>query len=532
MNQELGYLCLVLHAHLPFVRHPEYEDFLEEDWLYEAITETYIPLISVFDRLIDENIDFRMTMSLTPPLCSMLNDTLLRHRYSNYLSKHIELIEKELIRTKDVKKLYETAKMYEEKLKGAQYIFEHKYNRDIIKAFRKFQDLGKLEIITCGATHGFLPHMINENNVRAQIEVACNDYKHNFGRSPRGIWLPECAYIQGLDKILKEYGIKFFFIDTHGILFGTPESRFGVHAPVMCPSGVYAFARDDESSKQVWSSEAGYPGDPAYREFYRDAGYDLEYEYIKPYLHSDGVRRNIGLKYHKITGKVPLAEKQYYSVYKAKEVCARHAGNFVFNREKQVEHLYNTLGRKPIIISPYDAELFGHWWYEGPDFIEFLIRKVYYDQNTVSFITPSEYIAKYPEQELQVPANSSWGDKGYYEVWLNGSNDWIYRHLHKLGDLMVELANNNPAAQGMKKRALNQAAREVLLAQSSDWAFIMTTGTMIEYAEKRTKDHINRFFKLYDAVKNDNYNEELLTNIEYRDNIFPHIDYKVYMDKK
>jgi 1,4-alpha-glucan branching enzyme len=531
MGAEKGYLSLVLHAHLPFVRHPEYEDFLEEDWLYEAITETYIPLIDVYDNLIDDGVDFRITMSLTPPLCGMLSDSLLMQRYFNYLSKRVELAEKEVIRTKNSLNLNETAKMYERKLKTALYIFEEKYKRNLLTAFKKFQDLGKLEIITCGATHGFFPHMTNKNNVRAQVAVACEDYERHFGRRPRGIWLPECAYRIGDDEILKENGIDYFFTDTHGLIYGVPQPKFGVHAPVVCPSGVYAFARDVESSKQVWSAECGYPGDHRYRDFYRDIGYDLEYDYIKPYLHSDGVRRNVGLKYYKITGKVGLSDKKEYWPQDALDAASEHAGNFMFNREKQVEYLYNLSEKKPIIVSPYDAELFGHWWYEGPDFINFLIRKMHYDQNNLKLITPSEYIKINQDIQEQIPASSSWGDKGYYEVWLNGSNDWIYRHLHRIGDIMVELANKYSEASGIKKRALNQAARELLLAQSSDWAFIMTTGTMIEYAEKRTRDHVNRFLALYEGIKKDNIDEKFLAEIEYRDNLFPQIDYKVYADK-
>lgn len=528
MSSEKGYLCLLLHAHLPFVRHPEYNDFLEEDWLYEAITETYIPLLDVFERLTNEGVDFRITMSLTPPLCNMLADTLLMERYARYLYQRIDLIKKECARTQHTS-FYAAALMYARKLETARYIFEDLCHRNLLTAFKKFQDIGKLEIITCGATHGFLPLMTNRNNIRAQIAVACSDYERHFGRGPQGIWLPECAYHIGLDEILKEYGIRYFFIDTHGLLFGKPRPKYGVHAPVYCPSGVAAFARDPESSKQVWSAEVGYPGDVRYREFYRDVGYDLDYEYIKPYLHEDGVRRNVGIKYHKITGEMPLCEKQIYWPDDAREAAAEHAGNFMFNREKQIEHLYDIFdGKKPIIVSPYDAELFGHWWYEGPDFIEFLFRKIAYDQTTIRPITPSEYLNQHSQNQMQIPASSSWGDKGYYEVWLNGSNDWIYRHLHKISDQMVELAQHYPNASGLTRRALNQAARELLLAQSSDWAFIMTTGTMIEYAHKRTKDHVNRFFRLHHDITNACIDEQWLGHVEQCDTIFPHLDYRVY----
>lgn len=524
-----GYWCLLLHAHLPYVRHPEYPDFLEEDWLYEGITETYLPLLSIFEKFAQENMHFRVSMTITPPLAGMLSDSLLQGRYYQKLNGLVELAEKEVWRTKNMPEFLPVAQMYERKLKECRTLWE-KYHGNILTGFRALQDAGYLEIVTCCATHGFLPLAMHKNAIRAQVRVASKDYERHFGKKPNGIWLAECAYQPGVDAILKEEGIRFFFVEAHGILYGTPRPRFGVFAPVYCPTGVAAFGRDMETAHQVWSAETGYPGDPDYREFYRDLGYDLDYEYIRPYIHSDGVRRNIGLKYHRITGKVPLSEKQPYNPEWARNKAASHAGNFVFNRERQIEYLSGVLGREPLVVSMYDAELFGHWWYEGPDFLNYLFRKAAYDQKIFTTITPSEYLKEYPKNQVITPAASSWGDKGYYEVWLNGTNDWIYRHLHKASERMVELANQNREASGTKLRALNQAARELLLAQSSDWAFIMTTGTMVSYAEKRTREHIVNFGVLYDQIKNNTIDEGHLGNLEYKNNIFPLVDYKVFAD--
>jgi len=526
---EKGYLSLILHAHLPFVRHPEYPEFLEEDWLSEAITETYIPLIDVFDKLIDEGIDFRITMSLTPPLISMLTDELLQSRYVRYLEKRIQLSEKETERTKHQPEFNRLAQMYYKHFTNARYVFAEKYHRNIIHAFKKFQDMGKLEVITCGATHGYLPLMNNNvNAMRAQINVAVQHYEKHFGRKPRGIWLPECAYEPGIDQLLKDAGIRFFITETHGILFASPRPKYGNCAPIYCPTGVAAFGRDMESSRQVWSSKEGYPGDFSYRDFYRDVGFDLDYDYIRPYLHGDGKRTNVGIKYYRITGKTD--HKEPYSPERAQDKAAEHAGNFMFNREKQIEHLASIMDRKPIVVAPYDAELFGHWWFEGPDWINFLFRKVAFDQKTISLITPMEYLEMYPVNQVSTPSHSSWGYKGYNEYWLNDSNDWIYRHLHKAAERMVELSQKFSATNGnaLKNRALNQAARELLLAQSSDWAFIMKTGTMVEYAAKRTKEHLFRFTKLYDDIRANTIDASWLSDIEDKDNIFPDIDYHVY----
>ncbi|MCL2389826.1 MAG: DUF1957 domain-containing protein [Endomicrobia bacterium] len=522
-----GYWCLQLHAHLPYVRHPEYPDFLEEDWFYEALSETYLPLLSVFENFVKDGVDFRLTMTITPSLANMLADPLLQSRYYERLNKHIELAEKELWRTKNFPEFQPAAEMYDNRFKECKRLWE-KYNGNILRGFKDLQDMGKLEIITCCATHGFLPLMNNEKAQRAQIKVACDDYERHFGRRPKGMWLAECAYYPGIDKLLKEEGIRFFFLEAHGILYGTPRPKYGVFAPVYCPSGVAAFSRDMETAHQVWSAETGYPGDADYREFYRDLGYDLEYEYVKPYLHSDGERRNIGLKYYRITGKVPLHEKQPYIPEWARSKSAEHAGNFLFNRTKQVEYLSEVLGKQPLVVSMYDAELFGHWWFEGPDFINFLFRKMHHDQNTVKPITPVEYLDKFPVNQVLTPAASSWGDKGYYEVWLNGANDYIYRHLHKAAERMVELANQFSNASGLLERALNQAARELLLAQSSDWAFIMTTGTMVEYAEKRTRDHLVNFTNIYNQIKGNSVDGGYIADLESKNNIFPEINYRVY----
>src|SRR3989338_5758379 len=293
---EKGFLSLILHAHLPFVRHPEYPYFLEETWLYEAITETYIPLIHVFEGLERDRVPFRLTMSLTPTLISMLQDPLLQERYLRHIDQLIELAGKEIERTRFQSCFHETALHYYWEFTQAKETFQ-RFNRDLTKAFKGFQDHGHLEIITCGATHGFLP-LINrtEGAVRGQIQTAVNHYEKAMGRKPAGIWLPECGYFPGVDRLLKEVGIHYFITDTHGILHASPRPKFGVFAPIYCPTGVAAFGRDVESSKHVWSAIEGYPGDYDYREFYRDIGFDLDYDYIKPYIHRDGIRINTGIK--------------------------------------------------------------------------------------------------------------------------------------------------------------------------------------------------------------------------------------------
>jgi 1,4-alpha-glucan branching enzyme len=526
-----GYLALVLHAHLPYIRHPEDEFFLEERWLYEAITETYIPLIDAFDRLILDNIPFKITLSVSPPLVCMLNDPLLQQRYINHLNRLLALAEKEIHRTKDTVQ-HNTALMYRQKLRSAYDIFCYRYQSNLNNAFRKLQNSGRVELITCGATHGYLPFMQHQESIYAQIENAVKVHRHNFGCTPKGIWLPECAYKQGVESILKQFGIKFFFTDSHAILFASRRPKYSIYAPLYCSSGVAAFARDIESSKQVWSANEGYPGDSDYREYYRDIGYDMDEEYIWEYVHPDGIRHNTGFKYCRITGDVDLAHKEPYVPEWAANKVNSHAGNFVFNREKQIEHLGAYMDRKPIVVAPYDAELFGHWWYEGPAWLEAVIRKIHTDSNVIELISPADYLQIYPHNQSAKLCEASWGKNGYHAVWLSPQNDWIYRHLHVAAERMVELANRYANADGLYYRLLNQAARELMLAQASDWAFIMHTGTTVNYAVKRTKAHIANFLQLYEMISNNNIDEGWLSHLEYSNNIFPDMDYRTFSSNK
>ena len=529
MKNIKGYINFVLHAHLPYVHHPECDTYLEEEWLFEAISETYIPLLLNYKKLEEEGVDFRITMTITPTLLSMLDSKLLQERYIKYLEKHIELCEKEVKRTVYDSKLNGLSYYYLDRYKNDLHVFKDVYNCNIIQGFKHFQDAGYLEIITCGATHGYFPILyVNEKTVRAQIAVGVQTYEKYFGRKPRGIWLPECGYVPEVDKYLKEFGIEYTILETHGVLYADPTPIYGTYAPIVSHGGVVGFARDLESSRQVWSSINGYPGDYNYREFYRDIGYDCDYEYIKPYIAVNGARVNTGIKYYRITGKD--CPKDYYDVQWAKDTAEMQAGHFMDCRKAQIDHLSSYMQIPPIITCPYDAELYGHWWYEGPYWLYILFKKIYYDDCNFKLITPGEYIDMYPTMQVSTPCRSSWGANGYSEVWLNPSNDYAHRHLHKAGDRMCELAQlyPNEPIDSLRRQALNQCARELLMAQTSCWLFIITNGTMVEYAHKAIKDHIGRFTKLYYQIKKDKIDARYLLDVFDKDDIFPEIDYMIY----
>jgi 1,4-alpha-glucan branching enzyme len=536
-----GSLALILHAHLPFVRHPEHEHFLEEDWLFEAISESYIPLLRMMQRLVDERVPFKLAMSLTPTLCSMLQDKLLCERYVRHLDLLIDLVACERKRNRNHPQLHELANFYSKMFRETRHLFVDEYESDLLAAFRKFQESGALEIIASAATHGLLP-LLQEPLVaeradlgiaasptprptagataaRAQVLIGRDVYVDLFGVEPAGFWLPECAYAPGVESILQEANIRWFVVDAHGLLFGNPRPRRSIYAPCYTPAGPAAFGRDRDSSRQVWSAQGGYPGDPAYREFYRDAGFDLPSEYLGPF----GGRKFSGVKYHRITGTSD--NKELYDPVAARKVAEAQAFHFIEERRRQIREIR---GFDPVVVIPFDAELFGHWWFEGPQFLEHVIRQAANDRD-FHLSTPSEFLAAHPTQQIVEPAASTWGENGYFEVWLNSSNAWIYPKLNIAARQMSEVSRRyadtcNPLAE----RVLKQLARELLLAQSSDWAFLIKTDTGREYATKRTVDHLSRFTRLHDQFVANSVDEAFLRDCELRDNLFSKVNWRYY----
>jgi len=517
-----GYLALVLHAHLPFVRHPEHEKFLEEAWLFEAVAETYLPLLQILAGWRHDGLPARLTLTLSPPLCAMLRDPLLQDRCERHLDGLVALSKAEIRRTRKKAELHAIARMYQERFTAARELYRT-WDRNLVGAFASFQEAGLLEIATTSATHAVLPLLANHPpSVRGQLATACEDYAECFGHAPRGIWLPECAYSETLEPFLRAAGLRWFITDTHGIMHATPRPRSGVFAPIFTPSGLAVFGRDRESSRQVWSRQEGYPGDPRYRDFYRDVGFDLDFEYVRPHLPSPDHRGFTGFKYHRITGG--HGEKQPYDRATALAAVASHAAHFLAARQKQFASLAGAIDRPPLVVSPYDAELFGHWWFEGPEFIDQLVRLICREQNQIGLTTPGEYLRQHPTNQVATPAASSWGEEGHLRVWLNERNEWIQRHLHGAQERMTELARRFDQPDALTHRALQQAARELLLAQASDWPFIIHTGTSPGYARQRVEAHLARFNSLYGQLTRTAINEAWLAEVEKCDNLFPRIN--------
>ena len=420
------------------------------------MTETYIPLLSVAEGWSRDGLPARLTVSLSPPLFEPLLDELLVSRYVDRMHALVQLADSEVRRTKDDERFRLTAEMNRARIVDAVDRFEHRYSRDLVAAFAALQDRGTVELVTSCAPHAFLPGF-DASYARAQIRLGAKCFEAHLGRWPAGMWLPECGFVPGIDCLLAEEGIDYFFVDAHALELADPLPVFGTYAPVVCPSGVFAFARDLESSAQVWSAEWGYPGDPRYREFYRDVGYDLEDPSIAPFLLLDGGRRNVGLKYHRVTGRdVPLHEKQPYDRGRAWEAVNEHAGHFVRARATRFEEVRREKHRPPVIVAPYDAELFGHWCFEGPELLDLVVRQSC-EQAAYRLSTPSDVISSGLDFQVAMPAASSWGAYGYSQIWLNPDNGWIWPHPHRATKIMSRIARGTPQRRGSDAATVQSA---------------------------------------------------------------------------
>jgi 1,4-alpha-glucan branching enzyme len=515
-----GYLALILHAHLPFVRHPENAFHLEELWLFEALVECYLPLLERLDALAADAVPCRITFSVSPTLLAMLDDPLLRDRFVEHLDRTARLCAQERGRAEGAPALQSLVTMYTERYARLRALYMA-CDRDILSRFARHHAQGRVELICAAGTHAILPLMHTPQSQRAHIASAVSTFRARFGFSPRGMWLPECAFSPELAPILADLGVQYTILDHHGLMHADDLPLFAASAPITAPCGVSFFGRDQAASRIVWSATEGYPGDYFYREFYRDLGFDLPLDQLRPFIHPDGIRTHTGLKYYRVTG--PTSDKALYDPAAASARALVHAQHFVEMRLAQLQGLPET-PQPPVIVCPYDAELFGHWWFEGPQFIDHVLRMA--ATSELEPISLGDYLDRHPTHQQATPGLSSWGEDGYLAVWLDASNDWIYRHLHRAEERMVSLANLFPEARSVRLRALNQAARELMLAQSSDWAFIIHSGTSVGYAIQRLQAHLDHFNRLDAMLLSDRIDLPFLKGLEDRTaSLFPDLDY-------
>tara|TARA_Y100001968_G_C19434792_1_gene759039 strand:- start:833 stop:2410 length:1578 start_codon:yes stop_codon:yes gene_type:complete len=507
-----GKLAIVLHAHLPYVRSSK-PGSLEEDWFFQALMECYLPLIKVLqDSSSSEKEDPKITLSLSPTLLSLLDDNELKEKFPNWLRLRLELLN-------DIPKTYSApTEKLAEKIRNQLSQWEiHQGN--LINSFATLQKDGVIDLLTCAATHGYLP-LLRENPeaIRGQLRTAVREHFRLIGTNPLGIWLPECAYYEGLDELMIEAGLRYAVLDGHGILHASPRPRYGLYSPICSKKGVAFFGRDTNSTLPVWSSRHGYPGHSEYREFHRDLGWDLQADK----LNQIGINepRPLGIKLYKVTNKnTSLENKDIYEPKKAEAIVKVHAKKYLQGRKDQLNKLHKTMGIEPLLVAPFDAELFGHWWFEGPIFISEIFKQA--KEQNIELTSLKEHLTNNPRLQLCDPSPSSWGQGGYHHYWTNETNAWIIPEWNKASRAMIRICSKG-FTQDSDIKILQQAARELLLSQSSDWSFIIKAGTTTKLAKERINRHLNRFWSLLNLIEgNENISEEKLFNIEKEDSLFP-----------
>ena len=520
-------ISVVLNAHAPFVRHQELPQINEENWFFESLSETYLPLIEVFDRLDADRIPFRLGISLSPTLCHLLRDESLIERYLEYTDKQLEFGLQELQSMNEDDPVYHLTKLFYDKMLDRRFSFTERYEKNILKAFDYYLRKGKIELLTTAATHAFLPFYAgNSEAVQTQLEVALASYRSNFGKYPQGFWLPELAWSPDLGRYLRAYNFGYTIVNTHGLIFGDPPAIKGSFYPVKTPQGVFIFARDHYASRDIDESHKN----SAYLDNNTDAGYELPPERVKYFIGADGSRSRTGYKYYSLGEKG--REKELYEPKKASCAIKEQITHLLNGCATRLESANEYIEETPVSLFTYNLNPFGHFWYECPEFIETLFREGAKREN-VQFMTPAEYLYKQDISKIQTmtPEFSSAGENGYAEVRLGSGNDWIYRHIARALERMTELAERFPQETGIKERALNQAAREILLAQSSDWAKLLHKSEVPEYARTQIEGSLRNFTTIYEALGSNYISTEWLTKLERRHNIFPNINYRVFRRK-
>jgi len=560
-----GYLTFTLHAHLPYVvNHGTWPHGLE--WLHEAAAETYLPLLRMMKNLERDGLALKCNLNLSPILLEQLAHPVFRAEFPKYLERKILAArEDEAFFTQSGDEHFaNTARFWQNFFQQAQDDFAA-LDSDIVKGFVHFHQTGQIEIITCGATHGYMPLLGTDESVRAQIRTAVATHKHHIGEAPKGIWAPECGYRPagmwefpvtpagtiepwksfnriGVEQALSESGIEYFFVDTHlveeseripspyELLNGrvpkdektvqmTHENHRSLYQPYYV-DGPYdkrfattIFPRDPRTGIQVWSGDSGYPGDSLYLDFHKK-------------------RWPGGHRYWQVTGsKVDIGDKTPYYPQEAAERVKAHADHFV---HLVYEALKDGLNDEipPILTSPFDAELFGHWWYEGVLWLEAVVRVMAREDLPLALISCSEYLSKYPRAGFIAMHEGSWGAEGTNQVWMNPDTSWTYTHIYPAEVFVRDVATAGKWKDGaLGERIMKQLCRELLLLESSDWQFLITTGAARDYAETRFLTHNDQFQELANAWKSfsatgsiSDTEEERLAAIELRDSIFADID--------
>lgn len=547
---KIGAFTFVLHSHIPYTRQAGRWPHGEE-WLHEAAAETYIPLLDNLYRLLEERVPARLTVGLTPILLEQLADEDIRRNFRVYLQQRIAAVEKDIPRFQSQGESHYAylASYYHDWYQRILESFVERYDGNLVPAFKKLQEAGMIEVVTCAATHGYLPLMNRDESIHLQLKTAIESYQRHMGQPPRAIWLPECAYRPaylsedgrtrpGIEEFLKGHAIKLFFAETHMIEGGRPVGvaageaigpygmitrRYLVPFPEVTAEQaattyqayyvtrpeVAVIGRNNQTGLQVWSAEWGYPGEFDYREFHK----------------KDGLS---GMQYWRITGAgIDLAEKDAYHPDWAASKVGQHADHFTRLVEDLLTKYHDESGKFGIISANYDTELFGHWWFEGVDWLTEVLRRLSRSES-VEVTTASAFIDEHPPEVVLHLPEGSWGAGGTHFVWDNTDTHWMWPVIHEAEQRMAEVVLRFPQSGGDVRQVLDQAARELLLLQSSDWSFLVTTGQAREYAIQRFQQHVERFQMLLDSLELGIPAVDLAMQFYEKDKVFPEMDYRWY----
>lgn len=539
----LANLCLILHAHLPYIRGPGPDAAFEERWFFEGVIQCYLPLLRVFEGLARDGVRARFTLSLSPTLIEMMDDPALCDRCARHLAELSNLAGRETARVRRDARLHRLAIAYRDAFADLAGDFDRR-GRRLLPGFAAMRDAGLLDLITTAATHGHLPLLAAvPSATQRQIRVGAARFRSAFGFSSGGFWPPELAYRPGLESGFAEAGARWFCVDTRGLLRADVRPAYGTFAPVACPNGVAAFARDPELARRVWSAAEGYPGDPWYREYYRDIGFDLPPDALGRLAAPPGTRGPTGIKYHRVTGRTEA--KLLYEPQRAADRAEEHAADFLRRVAQRCEAAASAMERPPLVTAPFDAELFGHWWHEGPHWLD-TVARLAAGSGIVEMITPRDYLDRHPRLQLATPAESSWGEGGGHETWLNESTLWLWPRLHDAARRMDALAslpsapaargrraacsraamiraNSAGAGDGQQERVRQQAARHLLLAQASDWPFMIRHGRAADVGERMVRDHLAHFDYLEAAARRGRVDGRRLAALEAQTPVFGNV---------
>lgn len=462
---------LVLHAHLPYVFQEVPARRLEQFWLLEAIAECYLPLLQVFDRLEAEGIPSPCAVSLSPTLLAMLKDPLLPRAFHDYLAKVRQFCRHELGSPTKGRELARLAEAHAQHCDALEAQFDA-LEGDLLAGFVRHANSGRLELLTTSATHAVLPLLRNDVDAAArQIEGGLRYFSACTGQArPQGFWLPECAYSPELEGLLLKHGVRYTFL----------EHQPGQPALCRTPCGLGILRRNAALAEQVWSARKGFPGHPSYREFHRDAGLLPEAAPHNPLRLADGTPAPTGIKLWRVSGQ---EHKYLYDPQTAEAQARQDARAFWRLAEAQQWGAH-----EPVLVAPFDAELFGHWWWEGPCFLEALWREENRRQGPVRSAAPGEVMV--PHQPLPVlePAASTWGPGQHFRHWLNPQTEWLFRSLNALGGELSRALETASVSPGQ----LRAAQVHLLLAQASDWPFMIRAGELAELAQARARLHLEK----------------------------------------